>query len=53
MTAFQAALLADCGFSYLPPCLVTSASRGLGKGEVLAHIAQLRGMLEVAGGRRF
>jgi hypothetical protein len=53
MTAFQAALLDDYGFRYLPPCVITSASKGVGKGELLGHAALLRDMFAAAGGRRF
>lgn len=46
ITAFKQALLETQGFSLVPPCLVTSASSGTGKQEVLNFIASLRVMFE-------
>lgn len=48
ITAFKQALLEQQGFSLVPPCLVTSASSGAGKQEVLNFVASLRVMYEQA-----
>jgi GTP-binding protein len=44
--AFKQALLETQGFSIVPPCLVTSASSGMGKQELLQFVASLRVMFE-------
>lgn len=46
VVAFKQALVAKQGFAVVPPCLVTSASQGLGKQEVLNFIASLRVLFE-------
>lgn len=48
IAAFKQALLEQQGFSRVPPCLVTSASSGAGKQEVLNFVASLRVMYEQA-----
>ncbi|KAG2439301.1 hypothetical protein HXX76_004660 [Chlamydomonas incerta] len=47
VTAFKRALLRD--LAYLPPSLLTSAARGLGRGELLSFIAGLRVAYERSG----
>lgn len=51
--AFQRALLQEYGFTYLPPCFFTSSSKGVGKSQVLAHLATLRSLFAKAGGQRW
>lgn len=46
ITAFKRALLQQQGFTLLPPSLVTSASAGMGKQELLNYVASLRVMFE-------
>lgn len=46
VTAFKRALLQQCGFKGVPPCLLTSASNGDGKQELLAFVAGLRVLFE-------
>jgi GTP-binding protein len=48
IAAFKQALLEQQKFSLVPPCLVTSASSGAGKQEVLNFVASLRVMYEQA-----
>lgn len=48
VNAFKRALLADYGFSLLPPSLVTSAATGGGKQALLKFIASLRVMWTTA-----
>eukprot|EP00198_Chlamydomonas_reinhardtii_P007672 XP_001697009.1 predicted protein [Chlamydomonas reinhardtii] len=47
VTAFKRALLQD--LAYLPPSLLTSAAKGLGRGELLSFIAGLRVAYERSG----
>jgi GTP-binding protein len=48
VSAFKRALLEGRGFPLVPPSIVTSASTGDGKAELLAYIASLRRMWEAA-----
>ncbi|WIA09569.1 hypothetical protein OEZ85_008961 [Tetradesmus obliquus] len=50
VTAFKRALLQQCGFTAVPPCISTSASSGDGKQELLAFVAGLRVLFEQQGG---
>lgn len=47
VTAFKRELLKDLAF--LPPCVLTSSARGLGRGELLNFIAGLRVAYERSG----
>jgi GTP-binding protein len=46
VTAFKRALLQQCGFKAVPPCILMSASSGDGKQELLAFVAGLRVLFE-------
>lgn len=46
VAAFKQALLEKQGFSLVPPSLVTSASSGMGKQQLLNFVASLRVMYE-------
>jgi hypothetical protein len=52
VAGFCAALLQGYGFRYLPPTLLTSSAKGLGKGELLGHIASVRVLFEQGVKRR-
>lgn len=46
IAAFKKALIQQYGFTAVPPSVVTSASAGLGKQELLSLIASLRVLFE-------
>ena len=46
IVAFKRALMEQHGFTAVPPSVVTSASTGLGKQELLGLIASLRVLFE-------